>query len=117
MFSRIAFPLLFAIVFFTGIKAFSAELATASALSGKWTYRSFHNRPALVGQDGDKALRLIFAEAVLNLAAPSGTEFTGTIDWPGGGLDLKGTLQPNNATGSLMLSMIGIGRAGTSTAG
>jgi hypothetical protein len=46
-----------------------------SELAGKWTYRSFHNNPALVYEDEktapEKALKLIFAEAVFTFADPS----------------------------------------------
>jgi hypothetical protein len=34
------------------------------SLAGKWTYRSYRNDPSLVGDDANKALGLIFAEAV-----------------------------------------------------
>lgn len=44
-------------------EAASPAAANASGIAGKWTYRSFHNRPALVDGDPEKALRLIFAEA------------------------------------------------------
>jgi hypothetical protein len=94
-----------------------SQTADASALAGKWTYRSFHNSPALIGDDGDKALRLIFAEAEFTFTAPSANEIVGAIDWPGGGLDLTGTVQPGTATSPLILQMTGLGRAGTGTEG
>jgi hypothetical protein len=65
-------------------------------LAGKWTYRSFHNNPAPVGDDPNKALNLIFAEAVFAFEIPSSTALKGTIDWPGGGLDLQGTIRANS---------------------
>ncbi|WP_159009580.1 hypothetical protein [Bradyrhizobium sp. S69] len=86
-------------------------------IGGKWTYRSFNNDPALVGNDGDKALRLIFAEAIFNFEIVSPTELKGTIDWEGGGLDLKGLIQPADATESFRVKIIGTGRPGTGTAG
>lgn len=33
--------------------------ADESSLAGKWTYRSFHNNPAPVDGDADKALGLL----------------------------------------------------------
>jgi hypothetical protein len=63
-------------------------------IKGKWTYRSFHNRPEPVGDDAEKALALIFAEAVMAFEAPSDSTVKGQIDWPGEGLDLHGTIRP-----------------------
>jgi|SRR5215470_9405698 len=88
-------------------------------LGGKWTYRSFHNSPAPVTDDpktaAERALALIFAEAVITLETPSSTVLKGAIDWPGGGLDLQGTFQLDSAGPTL--SIIGTGRANTDTAG
>ena len=84
-------------------------------LAGKWTYRSFHNNPQPVGDDAQKALALIFAEATFTLTLPSGTTITGAIDWPGGGLDLKGTVQPGSGSEGPVVEMVGTGRPGTST--
>ena len=76
-------------------------MQSSSALAGKWTYRSFHNDPAPVAEDPDtaaqKALALIFAEAVFSFEIPTSTTLQGTIDWPGGGLDLRGTIRPDGA--------------------
>jgi hypothetical protein len=84
---------------------------------GKWTYRSFHNDPAPVGDDANKALGLIFAEAEFTFETPSATELRGTIDWGSGGLDLKGTIQPAGATAPLSLQAVGTGRPKTPTEG
>ena len=78
--------------------ASGAAVASAGlGLAGKWTYRSFHNNPEQVTSDpgtaADKALALIFAEAVFTFEAPFGTTVKGAIDWQGGGLDLQGTIQ------------------------
>ncbi len=87
-----------------------------SVLAGKWTYRSFHNRPALVGDNAQAALDLIFAEAVFTFQV-SGTTLQGTIDWPGGGLDLQGRIQPANGRAPLSVAIVGSGRPNSETAG
>jgi hypothetical protein len=84
-----------------------------SILDGKWTYRSFFNDPAMVGDDAKKALDLIFAEATFTFEI-SGNELKGIIDWGSGGLDLKGTVCP---AGPLTVQIVGMGRPGTQTDG
>jgi hypothetical protein len=64
----------------------------------------------------ENALALIFAEAVFTLETPSSTTLKGAIDWPGGGLDLQGTIQPGS-DGEPMVEIVGTGRPGTGTAG
>jgi hypothetical protein len=86
-------------------------------LAGKWTYRSFHNNPALVDRDPNKALKLIFAEAVFTFDVPSANTLKGTIDWDGGGLDLQGTTRPGSLDASIVFDIVGTGRPGTATAG
>jgi hypothetical protein len=82
-------------------------------LAGKWTYRSFFNDPAMVGDDKQKALDLIFAEATFTFEI-SGTQLKGIIDWGSGGLDLKGTV---SKAAPPTLQIIGMGRPGTDTEG
>jgi len=48
--------------------AFSQDDKTAASydladVEGTWTYRSFHNDPAPIGENPNRALRLLFAEA------------------------------------------------------
>jgi hypothetical protein len=90
-------------------------------LIGKWTYRSFHNNPSPVADDPatapEKALALIFAEAQFTFDLPSNTALKGAIDWPGGGLDLQGTVQPGVGGMGPTVHIIGAGRVGTSTVG
>ena len=92
-------------------------MQSSSALAGKWTYRSFHNDPAPVAEDSDtaaqKALALIFAEAVFSFEIPTSTTLQGTIDWPGGGLDLRGTIRPDGAGALPAVEIVGTGRPGT----
>lgn len=86
-------------------------------IAGKWTYRSYRNDPALVGDDAQKALGLIFAEAIFTFDLVDGTALTGTIDWDGGGLDLKGIVIQAAGSTPLTMEIIGTGRPGTGTAG
>ncbi len=105
----------------------SARLSTStnpsdtSLLAGKWTYRSFHNDPAPVADDpktaAEKALALIFAEAVFTFEIPTSTTLKGAIEWQGGGLDLQGTVGVNTAGAAPTVEIVGTGRPGTSTAG
>jgi hypothetical protein len=100
-----------------------AQLATISAgaqssntvLAGKWTYRSFHNDPAPVADDPkaapEKALALIFAEAVFTFEVPSSTTLKGAIDWPGGGLDLY-RAQLDRGSGVPLRSLKSLGQGG-----
>jgi hypothetical protein len=87
------------------------------SLDGKWTYRSFHNNPDLIGDDTQKALDLYFAEAVFTFEIPSPTTLTGTIDWGSGGLDLQGTITPASAGAPLAVAIVGTGRPKSPTAG
>jgi hypothetical protein len=48
---------------------------------------------------------------------PSSTALKGTIDWPGGGLDLQGTIQSEPLDGVPSVAITGAGRPGTDTAG
>jgi hypothetical protein len=89
--------------------------ADASILVGKWTYRSYVNTTALVGDDKDKALAIIFGEGIYSIDPLSGTALTGTLDMGGGYvLDLKGTV---TQTAPPSVAISGYGRAGTPTAG
>jgi hypothetical protein len=97
--------------------AFAAPRAGTSPFAGRWTYRSYINDPALVGDDANKALGMIFAEAVFTFEIPTSSTLKGTIEWTGGGLDLQGTLQPTGEGGALVLEIVGTGRPATSTAG
>jgi hypothetical protein len=86
-------------------------------LAGKWTYRSYRNTSDLVGGDPDKAANLVFGEGVFTLETPSSTVVRGNLDMGEGFvLDLNGTVTPVGP-GPLTVSMAGIGRAGTATAG
>ena len=98
----------------------SVEASDISQLVGTWTYRSFHNNPALVTADPatapELARRLIFAEAVFTFEIAASGSLKGAIDWPGGGLDLQGMARPGAAGTGPTVEIVGTGRAGTDTA-
>lgn len=86
-------------------------------IAGRWTYRSYHNDPALVGGDPAKALALIFGEGIFHLAVSAQGAISGPFDMGSGYLlDMTGSvLRPANAP--VHIAMRGTGRAGTPTAG
>src|SRR5882672_11270709 len=92
--------------------------SAATILTGKWTYRSFLNDPAQVTGDPSKAaeklLALLFAEAVFTFEIPTPTTLKGAIDWPGGGLNLHGTVREDGREPVVLI--IGTGRPHTDTA-
>jgi hypothetical protein len=97
-----------------------AQTAAASVAgdpySGKWTYRSYLNRPeVMVEGDAQKALGLVFGEGVMTLAV-TGADVKGTFDMGGGYvLDLSGKIVAGTQPG--MLEIAGVGRSGTPTDG
>jgi hypothetical protein len=61
---------------------------STSELSGSWRYRSFNPKYGSATQEDE----LVLAEAVLTLrSSAQAGKLEGTIEWPGGGLDLDGT--------------------------
>lgn len=88
-----------------------------SDISGKWTYRSFHNNSNPVTGDAKTALGLFFAEAEFNFEVVSNSAFKGVIDWGSGGLDLSGTMRPGGEDTPTAFMISGIGRAGSQTDG
>lgn len=79
-------------------------------LSGSWAYRGFHNEIA-----PQPAHELILQQAVLKLESPPPHTLEGAIEWPGGFLDLKGTVRHGKEFTNFEL--VGTGRRGTSTEG
>ena len=94
----------------------AGQNSDSANVEGKWTYRSFHNNPGLINGDPDRALSLLFAEAVFTFEAPSGTSLKGRIDWTGGGLDLQGKIEPGSIGTPITFNLVGLGRPGTATA-
>jgi hypothetical protein len=61
---------------------------STSELSGSWRYRHFNPKYGTATQEDE----LVLAEAVLTLrSSAQAGKLEGTIEWPGGGLDLDGT--------------------------
>jgi hypothetical protein len=86
-----------------------------SGLAGSWTYRSFENKPEPVYRTPPQQAHLIWLEAVCKLETPtSPTGLEGTLEWSGGGLDLKGTVLWGER---VSFNLEGTGRPGTDTAG
>ena len=84
-------------------------------LTGKWTYRSYRNTPALVGGDPRAALGLIFGEGVFSFEAGEGDRFHGKFEMgPGFALALEGEVLPGDPKG---FSIVGLGIEGTGTEG
>jgi hypothetical protein len=88
-----------------------------SVLNGNWTYRSFINNPAPVGDDANKALQLIFGEGELRISYAGGRNFKAVLDFGGGAaMDLFGTIVDGGGVAPQVLLITGTGREGTSTA-
>ncbi|HKP91125.1 MAG TPA: hypothetical protein VJT75_14260 [Thermoleophilaceae bacterium] len=84
-------------------------------LTGKWTYRSFHNTPTLVGGSPQAARALIFGEGVFDFEAGEGDRFRGTLSFGSTpALTLEGEILPGDGSG---FSVVGLGIDGTPTEG
>lgn len=85
-------------------------------ITGKWTYRSYRNDAALIGDDAAAALALIFGEGVFDLHSGDDTHFGGTLNMGGDyALTLTGAIDPGEADGTFGIVGLGIDR--TPTAG
>jgi hypothetical protein len=83
-------------------------------LAGRWTYRSFRNDPALVGEEAAAALGLIVQEGVLDLRPDGHGDFAGALGMSSGhALTLRATVR--GVPGSF--GIVGLGVEGTATAG
>jgi len=81
-------------------------------LAGKWTYRSYRNDPALVGDESARALAMILGEGVLDFDEEKDGRFTGGLGMrPGYALALTGTVEGDG------FAITGLGLDGTATAG
>jgi hypothetical protein len=87
--------------------------------AGKWTYRSYHNRPeVIVDDDKDAALKLIFGEGVMTFEDAELGVLKGVFDMGGGFfLDLQGSVKQESNVSPVVISITGKGRAGTPTDG
>lgn len=88
-------------------------------LNGQWTYRSYHNSVALVGDDAAAALALIFGEGVFGLTEDGTGKVQGTLDMGGGyALAVSGTAGcADREDAPPVFALIGLGIDGTPTAG
>jgi len=88
-------------------------------LQGNWTYRSYLNDTALVGNDANKALNMIFGEGVFNFVPQEATLYRGTLDMGSGfKLTLRAVeMLPSTKGAPTEVSIVGLGIDGTPTAG
>lgn len=85
-------------------------------LTGRWTYRSYHDEVALVGDDAQAALALIFGEGVFDLQQSTDGTVAGLLDM-GGGYALRISGAAWETEGPLRFCLVGEGIDGTPTAG
>jgi hypothetical protein len=85
-------------------------------LAGKWTYRSYRNDPALVGDDAVAALATIFGEGVFDFEETGPHAFTGGLGM-GAGYALTLTGEWHGDGDRAQFAIVGLGIDGTATAG
>lgn len=84
--------------------------------AGTWTYRSFLNDPAPVGNDAAKLEALLFAEGVWTVKDAPATVFAGELSFgPGNVMDLNGVVSTAHDGVTPHAHIVGKGRPGTST--
>jgi hypothetical protein len=83
-------------------------------ISGKWTYRSYRNDTALIGDDAQAALGLIFGEGIFDLRETSEGRITGAL---GMGTGYALTLDGEEDRDGAGFALIGLGIDGTATQG
>jgi hypothetical protein len=87
-------------------------------LSGRWTFRSYRNEPALVGDDGAAALGLILAEGVLDLEETGPASFRGGLGMADGrALSVTGTMIEPGGGEQAEYAITAIGIPGSATQG
>ncbi len=90
----------------------------ADNFSGSWTYRSFHNNPEFVGNNPATIAGLLFGEGNLQILVDANDVISGTVSFGADYvLDITGTRQPGEDLAPDFVTMKGVGRAGTPTAG
>ena len=88
----------------------------SNPFAGTWTYRSFLNNPARVGNDPAKLKALLFAEGVWTVKDAPATAFEGELSFgPGSVMDLKGVVTPARDKVAAHAHIVGKGRPGTAT--
>jgi hypothetical protein len=94
------------------------KATVVNPFAGKWTYRSYHNRPDIVDQDAALALKMIFGEGVITVENSDLKMFKGSFDMGGGFvLDMEGTVRWQTYVSPTIFEISGKGRAGTPTEG
>jgi hypothetical protein len=89
-----------------------------NGLLGKWTYRSFKNDPHPVGEDGQKALSLFFAEGTIAIEHVEHQLVKATLSWEGKvQMYLSGRLYSGQGIAPATLLMTGIGIDNSPTQG
>ncbi|PNK24696.1 hypothetical protein CBR59_24325 [Bacillus thuringiensis] len=86
-------------------------------ISGKWIYRSFHNKTDRVNYDPQKAVKLLFGEGELAFVSQESNRWSATLNGEGWGMDLTGFIEDRGLVDGLILHGTGVGRDNTSTAG
>ena len=88
----------------------------SNPFAGTWTYRSFLNNPAPVGNDPAKLMALLFAEGVWTVKDAPATVFDSELSFgPGNVMDLKGVVTPAHDGVAAHAHIVGKGRPGTPT--
>ena len=87
-------------------------------IAGKWTYRSYRNDAALIGDDAAAALDLIFGEGVFDLTQDDDGHFHGALGMGTGyALTLTGTIDAVGGEMTRVFAIVGLGVPGTPTEG
>lgn len=88
----------------------------SNPFAGTWTYRSFLNNPATVGNDPNKLVALLFAEGIWTVKDAPATVFDGKLSFGTGNvMDLKGVVSPAKDGVPPHAHIVGQGRPGTPT--
>lgn len=95
----------------------AAPIKTRNVFAGKWTYRSYLNRPdVMVNGDAQKALSLVFGEGVFTIDDGDPKVIRGNLDMGGGYvLDLRGSIKAAVGAAPAIAQIRGIGRPSTPT--
>lgn len=86
----------------------------SNPFAGTWTYRSFLNNPAPVGEDPKKLEALLFAEGVLTVEDTVSTTFKAELSFgPGSVMELHGVVTPSQHGRPAHAHIIGVGKPGS----
>jgi hypothetical protein len=94
--------------------------SAAGGLEGVWTYRSFNDIPQPVAGDPEAALKLIFGEGTLTIAAAAegGNGFRASLSFGGAAvMDLAGSFKAGSGGRPAVIRARGTGRPGSPVAG